>query len=149
MRTRSTNPARFAMLLLLLAGCARGEQDFKETGAYKGVQAAMAAQEAAWDRGDVRGFMAAYAEDACFITAKERTCGREEVTRRYLRSYPDQAAMGDLRFGIGEVLAVGADHAWCTGTWTLVRRADTLSGGFSLLWRKGPDGWLVLRDHTY
>ena len=109
----------------------------------------MAAQEAAWDRGDIRGFMRGYAEDICFIGKKGRTCGKEAVTLNYEKNYPDRAAMGDLRFVLHEVVPAGADHAWVTGTWELFRTADTLGGGFSLLWRKDTDGWHIIRDHTY
>ncbi|MBK6628761.1 MAG: nuclear transport factor 2 family protein [Flavobacteriales bacterium] len=144
-------PVRTATLALSvwLMGCSAEEKDFREVEVRSAITHVMAEQEAAWDRGDIRGFMAGYTEAACFITAKERTCGREAVTQRYLKRYPDKSAMGDLRFGISEVLAVGQEHAWCTGTWTLVRSADTLSGGFSLLWQRETDGWRVVRDHTY
>ena len=113
------------------------------------IRQVMAEQEAAWDRGDIRGYMAGYAEEVCFIGSRGRTCGREAVARNYGKSYPDKAAMGDLRFVLHEVLPVGGAHAWVTGTWELFRTADTLSGGFSLLWHKGADGWQILRDHSY
>ncbi|MCB9183484.1 MAG: nuclear transport factor 2 family protein [Flavobacteriales bacterium] len=113
------------------------------------IRAAMSEQEQAWDAGDIRGFMAAYADSVCFVSPRGITCGKAAVTANYERSYPDKQAMGDLAFGIQEVLAAGHDHAWVTGTWALHRTADTLSGGFSLLWERGPNGWRILRDHTY
>jgi ketosteroid isomerase-like protein len=76
------------------------------------------------------------------------TCGREAVTANYLKNYPDKAAMGDLAFSELEILPAGADHAWCTGQWKIVR-ADTVGGGFSLLWLRTPQGWRILRDHSY
>lgn len=146
----STPLRHLALVLpLWLVGCSAEEKDFHDVEVIAAVNKVMADQEAAWDRGDIRGFMAGYAEGVCFITEQDRTCGREAVTQRYLKRYPDKAAMGDLHFGVSEVLAVGRDHAWCTGSWRLVRPADTLAGGFSLLWRQGPDGWRIIRDHTY
>lgn len=106
-------------------------------------------QVSAWNRGDIPGFMAAYADSVCFISARERTCGKALVGERYRKRYPDQAAMGRLAFGQLEVLGAGAGHAWCTGTWNLYRPADTLSGGFSLFWVRTANGWRILRDHTY
>ncbi|MBS1546860.1 MAG: nuclear transport factor 2 family protein [Bacteroidetes bacterium] len=106
-------------------------------------------QAEAWNRGDIPGFMAAYADTACFISLKERTCGKALVTARYMKRYPNAAAMGRLDFGNLEVLPAGTDHAWCTGTWRLVRTADTLSGGFSLFWLRTAQGWRIIRDHTY
>ena len=109
----------------------------------------MAGQVQAWNRGDIPGFMKAYTDSVCFIGAKERTCGRAPVTARYLKRYPDRSAMGHLDFGQLEVLAIGTAHAWCTGAWRLIRSADTLAGGFSLLWVRTPSGWEILRDHSY
>lgn len=113
------------------------------------IRAVMAGQEEAWDRGDIPGFMEGYSDSICFIGRRGRTCGRDAVTANYLRKYPDKAAMGDLTFGIHEVVPAGAGHAWLTGTWQLVRPADTLGGGFTLLWVKGPEGWKIVRDHSY
>jgi ketosteroid isomerase-like protein len=115
----------------------------------RAVRAVMQAQEQAWDQGDVDGFMRGYAPDICFVGASGTTCGRDSVTARYKRRYPDRAAMGDLTFGDLEVLPAGAEHAWCTGTWRLIRATDTLGGGFSLFWERKDGAWRILRDHTY
>lgn len=132
-------------LLLILASCTSEpvEDPIKE------IRAVMSAQEAAWDRGDIPAFMAGYSDTICFIGRHQRTCGREAVTANYQRRYPDQRSMGDLAFGIHEVLMAGDRHAWSTGTWELTRTTDTLGGGFSLLWRKEAAGWRIVRDHTY
>ncbi len=113
------------------------------------IRIVMAQQEAAWDRGDIPAYMEGYADDVCFTSGKGTTCGREAVTSNYLRKYPDKAAMGDLTFGIDELLPAGQGHAWLTGTWQLVRSADTLGGGFSLLWKKEGKDWRIIRDHSY
>jgi ketosteroid isomerase-like protein len=140
--------ARMKALLLIpvawLAACATGER-FDE----KGIRRVLMDQEAAWDRGDIHAFMAGYSDSVCFISTKGRTCGKEQVMRNYMRSYPDQAAMGDLDFSILEVSPAGPSHAWAAGFWRLHRAADTLDGGFSLLWQKQSDGWRILRDHSY
>ncbi|MBL7940923.1 MAG: nuclear transport factor 2 family protein [Flavobacteriales bacterium] len=106
-------------------------------------------QEQAWDHGDIPAFMQHYSDTICFIGRGSRTCGREAVTANYLKTYPDKGAMGDLSFGIDEILPAGKDHAWVTGTWKLYRATDTVGGGFSLLWAKERAGWRIVRDHTY
>ncbi|HQV52331.1 MAG: nuclear transport factor 2 family protein [Flavobacteriales bacterium] len=113
------------------------------------IRVAMTEQQKAWNAGDIKGFMSSYSDTICFISSKGTTCGKEGVTANYERSYPDKAAMGQLNFGINEVVPVGNEHAWVTGTWALARTADTLSGGFSLLWTKERKGWRIVRDHTY
>jgi ketosteroid isomerase-like protein len=114
-----------------------------------GITEAMHQQEQAWDTGDIPGFMAYYSDTICFLSPKGRRCGKAEVQASYERNYPDQAAMGDLTFGITEVVPIGSAQAWCTGTWALHRQADTLSGGFTLLWVLEGGGWRIVRDHTY
>lgn len=106
-------------------------------------------QAAAWNRGDIPGFMEAYADSICFIGKGTRTCGKAEVTARYSARYSGPEAMGHLEFGELEVLGAGKDNAWCTGTWRLLRAQDTLGGGFSLFWVRTRNGWRILRDHTY
>jgi len=131
--------------IIFLFSCTQQVVEEPSTAIHK----AMAEQELAWDNGDIPGFMQLYSDTICFIGRGSRTCGRKAVTANYLKSYPDQAAMGDLSFGIHEVLLAGNHHAWVTGTWNLFRAADTIGGGFSLLWVKERAGWRIARDHTY
>lgn len=113
------------------------------------IRQVMADQEKAWDAGDIPGFMEGYADSVCFVSKKGSTCGKAGVTANYQKSYPDKATMGDLTFGGLEILGAGANNAWCTGTWELIRARDTVGGGFSLLWERTAQGWRILRDHTY
>lgn len=113
------------------------------------IRTVMHDQEVAWNKGDIAGFMSGYSEDVVFISPKGLTHGREGVQANYERSYPDGAAMGRLTFGVHEVTAAGPDHAWVSGTWSLHREADTLNGGFSLLWEARDGAWSIIRDHSY
>ncbi len=131
--------------LVLLAACSSDPSPAPEAA----IRTVMAEQEAAWDRGDIPAFMVGYSDTVCFISRKGKTCGKAAVTANYERNYPDQRTMGDLAFGIHEVLMAGEDHAWLTGTWELHRTADTVGGGFSLFWVKEKAGWRIARDHTY
>lgn len=146
---RMMGPVRTGAAVALVAtavACGPGSTRYSGPEA---VRAAMEEQVRAWNQGDIPGFMAAYADSACFITVREHTCGKEVVAARYAKAYPDRAAMGHLDFSRLELLPAGPDHAWCTGNWRLERSADTLSGGFSLLWARTSQGWRILRDHTY
>lgn len=118
-------------------------------GDEEAIRQAMAQQEAAWDNGDIEGFMVWYADSICFHSPRGNTCGKAQVTESYRRSYPSKEAMGDLAFGLHEVVPAGSDHAWVSGSWALHRSADTLSGAFALLWVRRAEGWRIIRDHTY
>ena len=133
------------LMVLALHACTAGFDPADETA----IRAVMAEQERAWDRGDIEGFMAGYSDTICFLSPKGRTCGRQAVTANYRATYPDARAMGDLTFGIHEVLSAGPDHAWVTGSWSLAREEGKRSGGFALFWRRGDEGWRIVRDLSH
>jgi uncharacterized protein (TIGR02246 family) len=70
------------------------------------VAALLAAQAAAWSRGDLDAFTAVYAADAAFVSPTGLTRGRDEVLARYRRRYPDRAAMGRLTLEVIEARPV-------------------------------------------
>ncbi|MCB0794107.1 MAG: nuclear transport factor 2 family protein [Flavobacteriales bacterium] len=137
------------LLLAVIWGCEPPVDEPVTDEVEIAVKGVLDAQRYAWNSGDINGFMASYAKDVCFISPSGTTCGREEVKENYRRKYPDKARMGRLEFDVSEVLALDAQHAWCTGTWTLHRTDDTLTGGFTLLWGMEQGKWSILRDHTY
>lgn len=143
-------PWNFGAVVLLLVACtSRPPAPAPTVDTGSAVRAVMQQQQAAWNQGDIDAFMSGYAPDICFIGASGTTCGRDSVTARYKRRYPDRAAMGELTFSGLEVLPAGDGHAWCTGRWSLARATDTLGGGFSLFWERKGTEWRILRDHTY
>jgi len=77
--------------------------------ASAGVEAVLAAQSEAWNRGDFEAFTAVYAEDATFLSPSGLTRGRQEVLARYRRRYPDRKAMGRLSLEVIEARALGSD----------------------------------------
>ncbi len=139
------HPLIASLLPVLLVACAHrfGAAD------ERAIRAAMQDQEQAWDAGDIDAFMQGYSDSICFVDRRGMECGKATVTARYRSHYPDRKAMGDLTFGITEVRPAGGDHAWVTGNWELRRVADTIGGGFSLLWERERAGWRIVRDHTY
>jgi len=58
---------------------------------------------AAWNRGDLERFAAAYADDAVLVSPAGLTRGRDEILARYRKRYPDEAARGTLSFEILDV----------------------------------------------
>lgn len=112
----------------------------------------MSAQEAAWNAGDLDGFMAAYwrSDSLLFVGSRGPSRGWDTTLDNYRRSYPDRAAMGQLTFGVEELTFAGQDHALMLGSWRLDRTEglDTLSGWFSLVWERKQGDWVIVRDHS-
>jgi ketosteroid isomerase-like protein len=110
----------------------------------------MNTQQAAWNRGDVVGFMKGYwdSPELTFSGSSGITRGYEPVLERYRKNYPDQKAMGHLEFSGLEVRALGKDAALVLGRWHLQRESDELGGNFTLVFQRFPDGWKIIHDHT-
>lgn len=114
------------------------------------IRAVMAAQEAAWNKGDLEGFMKGYWEDEGlkFIGKTGVTYGWQATLDRYRKGYPDRAAMGVLHFDLLHVERISAKAALVVGKWTLQRAEDQPNGHFSLLWRKIKGTWVIVADHS-
>jgi len=114
------------------------------------IRALLSAQQAAWNRGDVRHFMDGYwnSPELSFSSSRGTTRGWQEVLDRYQKNYPDKEAMGQLDFSELEVRLLGADAALILGRWELHRPTGTLGGVFTLVVRRFPEGWRITHDHT-
>ncbi|GAC1631675.1 MAG: nuclear transport factor 2 family protein [Nevskia sp.] len=114
------------------------------------IRAVLAQQAAAWNRGDIDGFMSGYWNDEGlrFASGDTVTTGWQATLDRYRKRYGDRAAMGRLSFGELAVEPLSEDAALVFGRWSLQRDADRPHGLFTLLLRKTADGWKVTRDHT-
>jgi ketosteroid isomerase-like protein len=114
------------------------------------IRAVMAAQVAAWNRGDIDGFMDGYARSEAteFVSGDKLTRGWQIVRDRYRKKYDTREKMGRLTFSEIRITLLSADAAIVLGRWRLVRRSDKPHGIFTLLFRRTPAGWRIVHDHT-
>ncbi|HWG21821.1 MAG TPA: nuclear transport factor 2 family protein [Terracidiphilus sp.] len=122
------------------------------------IRAAIAAQTAAWNSADIPSFMQAYEDSpqTTFIGSTVRK-GFQPILQRYKQSYTSAAQMGVLNFSDLEIRLLPSscgqtEYALVTGKFHLQRTAHGEAakddGIFSLVWRKGPQGWKIVLDHT-
>jgi beta-aspartyl-peptidase (threonine type) len=116
----------------------------------RAVRTVLDAQVAAWNRGDIDGFMDGYMRgpDTVFISGDAITRGWQTVLDRYKKSYDSREKMGTLSFLEIEIKPLGRDAAIAFGRWQLVRAADTPHGRFTLIFRRTREGWRIVHDHT-
>lgn len=114
------------------------------------IRALLDNQIAAWNRGDLKGFMFGYwdSDDVEFIGAGGIVKGWKPVLQRYRAAYPDATAMGRLSFTNLEVHLVCPDSAYVIGEFQLWRSNDVRSGVFTLELKKLFDGWKIVVDHS-
>ena len=69
------------------------------------IRSVLRAQQDAWNRGDIDGFMNGYARSASTVFVSEDTVRRgwETVRERYRKKYSDRAKMGTLSFSDIEI----------------------------------------------
>jgi ketosteroid isomerase-like protein len=115
------------------------------------IQKVLEDQVAAWNRGDLVAFMSGYwkSPDLTFFSGKEKTSGWDATLARYRKRYQEKGAdMGRLSFSELDIQILGPTGAFVRGQFRLVRAKDTLGGRFTLIFRKFPEGWRIVHDHT-
>ena len=114
------------------------------------IQSVLTAQQDAWNRGDIDAFMKGYARSpsTVFVSEDEVTRGWETVRDRYRAKYSDRAKMGTLSFSETEVTMLSPDAAVVLGGWRLKRGSDEPHGRFTLIFKRLPEGWRIVHDHT-
>ena len=133
------------LLLLLLASGALAQSKTKTA-----IRTVLDEQVAAWNRGDIEGFMAGYwrSEETVFISGDSVTHGWQATLDRYKKGYDSRAKMGALTFSDLDIKLTDKKHAVVIGRWALQREKDNPHGRFTLLFRKFKEGWRVVHDHT-
>ncbi len=106
-------------------------------------------QEAAWNRGDLDGFMKGYTESdsLLFIGKNGLVYGYKKVLSNYKKSYPNQKIMGKLSFSDIVVRPLGKQYAQVLGKWELARE-EPVGGIFDLIFEKKKGIWKIISDHT-
>jgi ketosteroid isomerase-like protein len=141
----------FAIMMLLSLSTAAIAQPSKSSGKDEvAIRAVLDAQAAAWNRGDVEGYMDGYdrSPNTEFVGGDSITRGWQEVLDRYKQKYDTREKMGTLTFTDLEIKILGQDAALVLGRWRLKRASDEPHGTFTLLFRKTKAGWRIVHDHS-
>src|SRR5207249_5845659 len=108
-------------------------------------------QAAAWNRGDLEGFMAGYwrSADLSFFSGSSKTRGWEPTLSRFRTRYQSEGReMGKLTFSDLEIEMLGTQNAFVRGHWQMEKSKETVGGLFTLVFKKLPEGWRIIHDHT-
>jgi ketosteroid isomerase-like protein len=141
---------RWLVLVVFALGCVHHPRMFTPAD-ETAVRAVLTAQQAAWNRGDLDGYMAGYAKtpDLVFTSGGNIRRGWQETFDKYKAKYGgDSSTMGTLDFEILGVQSLGADGAIVLGRWKLTNTPNAGGGVFSVALERRPEGWRVIHDHT-
>jgi len=144
------SPLIFALCALAETTCGAPSENQERRNEAIEIRAVLRAQQEAWNRGDIDGFMNGYArsKSTTFVSEDKITRGWETVRDRYKKKYPDRAKMGILNFSNLEIIPLGENAATVLGRWRLNRTQDQPHGRFTLIFRLTNDGWRIVHDHT-
>ena len=126
------------------------------SGAYgsegKAIERVLRKQQEAWNRHDLEGFMAGYwhSPELTFFSGAQERDGWEATIDRYLATYASPGhEMGQLEFSGLRIEVLGQEAAFVRGVWRLTMSDGKKPHGlFTLVFRKFPDGWKIVHDHT-
>ncbi len=151
----TTFPKMLGLLACLAGPAGAAAQTTPKTtpaAARRAIVQVLTTQTAAWNRGDIPGFMEGYwkSDSLVFIGRKGPTYGWQPTLANYQKSYPDAAAMGQLDFNGLRVSLLAPGAAQVVGRWHLARPAalGDLQGYFLLVLRQVAGKWVVVADHT-
>jgi len=140
----------FGMALLCLSTSAVAQSPGNRGSGKASIRAVLDAQAAAWNRGDVAGYMEGYdrSPKTEFVGGDSITRGWQQVLDRYQQRYDTREKMGVLTFSDLEITILSKDAAIVLGRWRLTRANDEPHGTFTLLFRKKKAGWRIVHDHS-
>ena len=116
------------------------------------IERVLRTQQEAWNRHNLEGFMAGYwnSPDLTFFSGAKERRGWQATIERYRVAYASPGhEMGSLEFSGLRIETLGADAAFVRGSWQLTMSdGKTPHGLFTLVFRKFPEGWKIVHDHT-
>ena len=121
--------------------------EFKE-----GIKHVLVSQVEAWNHGKLDAFMQGYwhSADLTFFSGATVTRGWEPTLLRYRQRYQAEGkAMGKLEFQDLNIDLLSKVSAVVTGKWQLTMSDGKQPHGlFTLIFKRLPDGWRIVHDHT-
>lgn len=106
--------------------------------------------EAAWNRGDFRGYMDGFANpDVVFISRGEYQKDWQGTLDHYIRDYgASEATRGQLRFYDIRIEMLGPDAAQLNSRFHLERPQNPLDGISTRIFRKRDGKWVIALNHV-
>ncbi|MDZ4699374.1 MAG: nuclear transport factor 2 family protein [Rhodothermales bacterium] len=146
-------PVLLAGWLLAAVGCTPpASRPYDETADRAAIDRLLTDQVEAWNAGDISRFMEGYwASDSLrFASGGTVQQGYQTTMDRYYRAYPDRQTMGTLAFTLEDVRILSPEWATVFGRFHLARdpAIGDARGLFTLMFRKFPEGWRIVSDHT-
>jgi uncharacterized protein (TIGR02246 family) len=138
--------------LLLISSSFLTAADVAESDPSAAIRLVIEQQQAAWNRHDLEAFMSGYwnSPDLTFFSGAHEFKGWQAALDRYKQAYQSAGHdMGKLEFANLRIEMLGADSAFVRGEFHLTMPdGKTPHGLFTLIFRRFPDAWKIIHDHS-
>ena len=152
MRIRIVLALVMALLAASSLSSAQSEVAHSSNDIRAAIEHVMRQQQDAWNRHDLEAFMAGYwnSPDLTFFSGGKITFGWQSTLDRYRNTYQSAGKeMGKLEFSDLRIEPLGENAAFVRGSWRLTMSdGKTPHGLYTLIFRRFPDGWKIVHDHT-
>jgi ketosteroid isomerase-like protein len=142
----------FAVLFLFLALVPESLGEDRSQEAKSAITHVLQEQTTAWNRQDMEGFMAGYwnSPELTFFSGAHESKGWQAALNRYKKNYQGVGhEMGKLEFANLRIKMLGPGAAFVRGEFHLTMSdGKTPHGLFTLVFRKFPEGWKIVHDHS-
>jgi len=114
------------------------------------ILSTIARMQAAWNRGDFRGYMAGFRNpDVVFVSGGKFQDGWQGTLDHYIRDYgASPTTRGTLHFYDMKVDILARDAAMLVGRYRLERAGRVTEGVNTRLFRKAKGRWLISMNHV-
>ena len=130
--------------ILILSSCSTSteEQDKKD------ILAIMDAQQIAWSKHDLEGFMKGYwkSDSLKFYGSSGITYGWDKTLANYKKGYPTPDHSGTLKFKINDITKIETASYYVMGAYHLTRKVGDANGVFMIIFKKIKGEWKIVAD---
>lgn len=137
-------------LAVLVSGCATAPRVTDEAAEKTAILQVITAMQAAWNRGDFRGYMQGFKyPDVIFVSGGRFQAGWQGTLDHYIRDYGTSAdTRGTLRFYDIQIELLAPDAAQLISRYQLVKPEHPQYGINTRLLRKVNGQWVIALNHV-
>lgn len=132
----------FTLLLFFSCATSNEAQEKKE------ILSIMDAQQKAWSKHDLEGFMQGYwkSDSLKFYGSNGVTLGWEKTLSNYKKGYPTAEHSGKLNFKINDISKINEGAYFVMGEYHLTRKVGDANGVFMIIFKKINGEWKIVAD---
>ena len=126
------------ILLFTLTAVLSCHSQTTETQDKQAILTVMKAQEVAWSKNDLEGFMKGYwkSDSLKFYGKNGLTFGWDKTFKNYKKGYPTKQHTGKLKFKINSISKISKNAYYVMGEYFLTRKTGNANGIFMLIFKK-------------